>query len=198
MIRCLAITKGMSNMLDEKNEFFKDRPFGIDSEDTSSELAVSVLLKRFPTIGSLKELKTACKSQTSSSRVTLSWLSEEFPSFPVRMAYKKVPWVRDMWDGLYNRFKKTDLYSSWKEEEDNWKLLSEEEYLVKPMAVVFNWPKWKMCCMHNCESTRFGGVLLNSSYGKTSDVLKIVRVISGETFVIEPFDQFLGNVSWSK
>ena len=47
-------------------------------------------------------------------------------------------------------------------------------------------------------STRFGGVLLNSSYGKTSDVLKIVRVISGETFVIEPFDQFLGNVSWSK
>ena len=161
--------------------------------------SIRVLLKRFPSIGTLQQLKSLCKSQNTSSRVTLSWFSDEFPSFPVRMIYKKVPWVRDMWDGLYSRFKKTDLYSAWKEEEDSWKTQSSEDFLNKPMAIVFQWPKWKLCCMHNCESKKFGGSwysLAANQEGK--DTLRIVRSLSsGETYVIEPFDQFLDGINWS-
>lgn len=184
-------------MFDEKADFFKDRPFGIDSEEASSELAFKILLKRFPTAGHIKELKEICKAQTSQSRVTLSWFSEEFPGFPVKMFYKNVPWVRDMWDGLYSKFKKTDLYSSWKEEEDKFKGVHSDG---RPSVLVFNWPKWKTCCMHNCESERFGGSWYSVvSNDKSRESLKIVRSLAtGETFVIEPFDQFLESISWSK
>jgi len=185
-------------MFEERQEFFKDRPTGIDSETNSSESAVRVLLKRFPSIGTMPELKAAHKAQTSSNRVTLSWFSDEFQSFPVKMAYKKVPWVRDMWDGLYNRFKKTDLYFSWKEEESNWK--TADDYMTRPLAVVFLWPKWKLCCMHNCESKKFGGSWYSiTASSKSKDSLKIVRTLdNGESFVIEPFDQFLESINWSK
>lgn len=180
-------------MFDDRDSFFKDRPVGIDSESSSAEAAVKVLVNRFPSVGTMSELKSACKAQTSSARVTLAWFSEEFSGFPVRLVYKKVPWVRDMWDGLYKKFKKTDLYLSWKEEEANWK--SAPDFMTKPLVVVFNWPKWKLCCLHNCESSRFGGKLGSS----VSDSMKIVRTLSKEeSFVIEPFDQFLESVSWSK
>lgn len=183
----------------DKEEFFKDRPVGIDSDVSSSESAVRVFLKRFPSVGTVPQLKSICKSQ-GGSKVTLSWISDEFSSFPVRMVYKKVPWVRDMWDGLYSRFKKTDLYLSWKEEIDSWKVQSSDDFINKPMAIVFQWPKWKLCCMHNCESAKFGGSwysVASSSAGR--DTLKIVRALpTGETFVIEPFDQFLDNINWSR
>lgn len=183
-------------MVDEKSEFFSDRPFGIDSfEECSSEMAVSIFIKRFPEVGSIKELKSLCKSKTASQRVTLAWLSEEFSSFPVRMVYKKVPWVRDMWDGLYNKFKKTYLYSEWEEEENKCKLEGDTD---RPMVIAFSWPKWKTCCIHNCESAKYGGSLGSAISNKSKDVFKIIRSFSEETFVIEPFDQFLESISWSK
>ena len=185
-------------MFDDKQDFFKDRPVGIDSEVTSSESALKVLLKRFPSAGTMAELKSACKAQTSSSRVTLSWFHQEFPSFPVKLVYKKVPWIRDMWDGLYNRFKKSDLYCAWKEEESTWK--TSEDFMSKPMVLVFMWPKWKLCCIHNCESKKFGGSWYSVATGSDNrDTLKIVRSLGcGESFVIEPFDQFLDCINWSK
>ena len=186
-------------MFDDKEEFFRDRPVGIDSDVASSEAAFRVLMKRFPSIGSIQQLKSLCKSQTTSSKLSLAWFSDEFTTFPVRMNYKKVPWVRDMWDGLYSRFTKTDLYDAWKEELDDWKNLDGKEHLSKPMAIVFQWPKWKMCCMHNCESKRFGGSWYSASSNQDGkDSMKIVRSLgNGETYIIEPFDQFLETINWS-
>lgn len=179
-------------------DFFKDMPVGINVENTSAEAAIKVLLKRFPCIGSMGSLKAAHKATAGSTRVSLSWFSNEYGSFPVRMSYKKVPWVRDMWDGLYNGFKKTDLYSSWKEEDTLYRQKSDCVEPEKPMAIVFQWPKWKICCMHNCESKKFGGSWYSVAASKDEDCLKIYRSLKdGESFVIEPFEQLLSSITWS-
>jgi len=179
-------------------DFFKDAPIGINAENTSAEAPIKVLLNRFPCIGSMGSLKAAHKASTGNTRVSLSWFSNEYGSFPVRMSYKKVPWVRDMWDGLYNSFKKTDLYSSWKEEEALHRQKSDGGELEKPMVIVFQWPKWKLCCMHNCESKKFGGSWYSVAASKDEDCLKIYRSLKdGESFVIEPFEQLLSSITWS-
>ena len=179
-------------------DFFKDMPVGINAESTSAEAPIKMLLKRYPGLGTMSGLKSAHKASIGTTRVSLSWFSDEYGSFPVRMSYKKVPWVRDMWDGLYGGFKKTDLYASWKEEEELYKRKSENGNIDRPMAVVFQWPKWKLCCMHNCESKKFGGSWYSVAASNDEDCLKIYRSLKdGESFVIEPFEQLLNSITWS-
>ena len=161
-------------------DFFKDMPVGINAESTSAEAPIKMLLKRYPGLGTMSGLKSAHKASIGTTRVSLSWFSDEYGSFPVRMSYKKVPWVRDMWDGLYGGFKKTDLYASWKEEEELYKRKSENGNIDRPMAVVFQWPKWKLCCMHNCESKKFGGSWYSVAASNDEDCLKIYRSLKDE------------------
>lgn len=179
-------------------DFFKGMPVGINAENNSPEAPIKVLLNRYPFLGTMSALKAAHRSSLGTTRVSLSWFSDEYDSFPIRMAYRKVPWVRDMWDGLYNGFRKSELYTSWKEEEELYKRKSIDGDMDKPMAVVFQWPKWKLCCMHNCESKKFGGSWYSVAASKDEDCLKIYRSLKGgESFVIEPFEQLLDSITWS-
>lgn len=179
-------------------DFFKGMPVGINAENNSPEAPIKVLLNRYPFLGTMSALKAAHRSSLGTTRVSLSWFSDEYDSFPIRMAYRKVPWVRDMWDGLYNGFRKSELYTSWKEEEELYKRKSIDGDMNKPMAVVFQWPKWKLCCMHNCESKKFGGSWYSVAASKDEDCLKIYRSLKGgESFVIEPFEQLLDSITWS-
>jgi hypothetical protein len=179
-------------------EFFSRRPVGIDSEAVSVEAALRVLVNRFPSIGSFPQLKKLCKEQTGDTKVTLSWFYEEYPSFPVRVIYKNIPWIRDMWAGLHNGFKKTELYSAWKSNEETFKLNGTDDFLSKPTAIVFNWPSWKTCCIHNLESKQFGGSWYSVAAAKDDDCLKIYKSLkNGESFVIEPFEQLLDSITWS-
>ena len=179
-------------------DFFKGMPVGINAENNSPEAPIKVLLNRYPFLGTMSAIKAAHRSSLGTTRVSLSWFSDEYDSFPIRMAYRKVPWVRDMWDGLYNGFRKSELYTSWKEEEELYKRKSIDGDMDKPMAVVFQWPKWKLCCMHNCESKKFGGSWYSVAASKDEDCLKIYRSLKGgESFVIEPFEQLLYSITWS-
>lgn len=172
----------------DSEDFFSGRASGIDTDRSAVETALRLLIKRFPFAPSFPELKRICKAKTGEDKVTLAWFYEENPSFPVRVAYRSVPWVRDMWSGLYSGFTKTELYKAWKEEAD-----IESGDVSKPMALVFQWPKWKMCCMHNAYSGNF-----TDSFSGSSEGLRIHKVLkTGEAFVIEPFDQFLDSVTWS-
>ena len=178
------------------DEFLKGRPAGIDSESSSVELALRLIAKRFPSIGTVPDLKRRFKG-SGGSMVTLSWFYEEFPSFPIRVAYREVPWVRDMWAGLHSGFKRSELYSVWKEEAA---LAEKQGYNAegRPMAVVFNWPKWKMCCIHNAVSGAFGGSWYDVATANDKECIKIYKSLgNGESFVIEPFEQLLDAVTWS-
>lgn len=181
-----------------REEFFKDRVSGIDTEHSSVESALRQLVNKFPAAGTFPDLKRKCKAQTGSVKVTLEWFSEEHPNFPVHMIYKNIPWIRDMWAGLYTGFKKTELYQGWVEEENLLQLKGLKDAASKPMAVVFQWPKWKMCCMHNLDSKKFGGSWYSVATAKDDDCLKIYKSLkNGESFVIEPFEQLLDSITWT-
>ena len=179
------------------DEFFAGRPAGIDSDASSVESALRIIAKRFPSIGTVPDLKRRCKHKTDGGKVTLSWFYEEFPSFPVRVVYKNIPWVRDMWAGLHSGFKHSELYSAWEEEASLAKRAG-YDHEGKPMAIVFNWPKWKMCCMHNAVSEEFGGSWYNVATANDKECIKIYKSLgNGQSFVIEPFEQLLDSITWS-
>lgn len=169
------------------DDFFKGRPAGINSEASSVELALRLIAKRFPSIGTVSDLKRRFKG-SEGSKVTLSWFYEEFPSFPIRVSYREVPWVRDMWAGLESGFKRSELFSVWKKEVDI--ALKQGHYSDgKPMAVVFNWPKWKMCCIHN---------LVSEVPVDDKECIKIYKSLgNGQSFLIEPFEQLLSSITWA-
>lgn len=60
-----------------REEFFKDRVSGIDTEHSSVEAALRQLVNKFPAAGTFPDLKRKCKAQTGSVKVTLEWFSEE-------------------------------------------------------------------------------------------------------------------------
>lgn len=180
-----------------RDDFFKERPAGIDSEASSVESALRILVKRFPSVGSITDLRRLCKGKTGGDKATLSWFYEEFPSFPIRVMYREVPWVRDMWAGLQSGFKRSELYAAWTE---SMALANRQGHDLdgKPMAVVFNWPKWKMCCIHDAASGKFGGSWHDVAAANGKDCLRIYRSLeNGDSFVIEPFEQLLDMITWT-
>ena len=172
----------------DREDLFKNVHLGINSDKPSIERALRMVIKKFPDVGSFPHISSLCKRQTGKDRVTLSWFSEEFNSFPLNLTYQSIPWIRDMWSGLYGGFKKTDLYISWQKEKNSFETKSNHGMEWRPLCLVFEWPKWGICCMHNKE--------VDNSESK--DFIRIHRTLdNGEKFIIEPFGQLLDGISWS-
>lgn len=171
----------------EREDLFKNVPLGINSEKPSIERALRMVIKKFPNVGSFPAVSSLCKRQTGKDKVTLSWFSEEFSSFPLNLTYQSIPWVRDMWSGLSTGFKKTELYISWEKAKMGFEAQSDRGVAWRPLCLVFEWPKWGVCCMHDLE--------LGTPDG--SNCISIHKTLeSGERFTIEPFSQLLDNISW--
>ena len=172
----------------DPRDFFSARDNRAEARTVAAieEKVVKAVLKRFGLLGRLADLKRKCEAATGSPDISLAWFQLTYQSFPVWLGAANVPWVRDMWGELRDRFTKTTLFKAW---EGVSELMSDTD--DRPFGLVFTWPQFAECIIHN--NWRGGDIGFEKVPG-----LRIVTTLKslGEPIVIEPLSQFLQHLEW--
>lgn len=113
---------------------------------------------------------------------TLGWFCAAYPTFPFLVGYRKTPWQHEALEDLRKRFTKTPCYKGWLEIKE-----SQSSYDERPVACIFQWPGIGACVLREVAAVESPMVGEFSLYIGNRDV----------TFLIEPFDSFLGRVEWT-
>lgn len=173
---------------DIRKQFFQGA--ARDREDTgpaaTEEKVVKAILKRAGALPRLDAIKESCLDRTGNARISLQWFQLEYPSFPVWLGARSVPWVRDLWGDLRDRFTKTDLFKGWEAVGE-----SQPPGDDRPVGLVFTWPQFAECVLHN--HWRGGDIGAERVPG-----LRILITLKslGEPLVIEPLAQYLDTLGW--
>lgn len=173
---------------DARKQFFQMQ--ARDREDTGpaavEEKVVKAILKRAGVLPRLADIKEACEARTGSPRISLQWFQLEYPSFPVWLGARSVPWVRDLWGDLRDRFTKTELFKGWEAVGE-----SQPPGDDRPVGLVFTWPQFAECVLHN----HWRGGDLGAE--KVPGVRILITLKSlGEPLVVEPLAQYLEYLAW--
>lgn len=170
----------------DREQFFQGRPADDGGPAAVEEKVVKAVLRKFGIIEKLGSIKDQAKQATGHARISLDWFQIAYPSFPLWMGAKTVPWVRDLWGDLRDRFTRTKLFEAWE-------AVSEHQPPGDGRAVglVFTWPAFGECILH---SHFRGGDL---GFEKVPGLRIVVSMKSLETpLTIEPFAQFLEYLDW--
>jgi len=171
----------------DPRQFFQGRP----DEDTGpaavEEKIVKAILRKFGLMQKLELIKGQAKQETGHAKISLDWFQLAHPGFPLWLGAKTVPWVRDLWGDLRDRFTKTKLYQAYETVCD-----LQPPGDGRPVGLVFTWPAFGECILH---SHFRGGDL---GFEKVPGLRIVVSMKSIETpLTIEPFAQFLEYLDWS-
>jgi len=168
------------------NEFFNVRDTDDSHSFVSEDKVVKDILKSANAISNYKNLLAECKEQADYDvdGISLLWFVNRFPSFPIWLGIRRVEFQRDTFGTMHKRFTKTPCFQAWEEIKDT---LPEQD--GRSPGCVFTWPQFGVCCIHQ----------YSPSYLASSDGFWIVKKLPSfeERFIIEPFNQLLGTISWN-
>lgn len=123
-------------------------------------------------------LKSRCQEVTGSYNLNWDWFNDEFPTFPVRLMVRSIPYVHTVTLlDLFQRFSKTPIYKGYCDAID---LYGESD--AKADGLVFNWPGVGSMCFHTFR------VDFDTSESRFS------RRIGEKTFVLEKLGSLLDSV----
>jgi hypothetical protein len=145
------------------------------------ERIVKKILVRGGLDGEIGKLCMRAKEKTGKARLTFEWFYEEYPSFPVYLSMRKVPFVYQVTPkDLFNKFCSTPMFKIWEEFRD------EAPVRDRPVALVFDWPavKGTQMVIHNWERPQEwfdGNLRLIRSIG-TGRKLQLITIEQFEPF----------------
>lgn len=177
----------MSNATPDARQFFGGRPDRTDDGPAAvEEKVVKAILKRVGRMNKLDDVKEDCGLTTGSRRISLQWFQLTYPDFPVWLGARTVPWVRDLWGDLRERFTRTELFRGWEAVGE-----SQPAGDDRPVGLVFTWPQFAECVLHSYW--RGGDIGFDRVSG-----LRIVITMKSlpAPLVIEPLAQFLDYLTW--
>lgn len=129
-----------------------------------------------------KELAMRAKEKTGKARLSFELFYEEYPTFPVYLAIRKLPFVHKiMTKDLFNKFCSTIMFKEWQ-----W-FVDEAPVVTKPIGLVFDWPgiKGTQMVLHNMQCTQEW----------FDNNLRLVRAIGSgkniQLITVEQFDPFI-------
>lgn len=170
----------------DREQFFKGRPVEDTGPAAVEEKVVKSILRKFGLTQRLETIKSRAREETGHAKISLDWFQLAYPSFPLWLGAKTIPWVRDLWGDLRDRFTRTKLY-------EGWQSVAELQPPGDDRAVglVFTWPAFGECILH---SHFRGGDL---GFEKVPGLRIVVSMKSLETpLTVEPFAQFLEYLEW--
>lgn len=104
-------------------------------------------------VGLEKEVGKLCmpvKEKTGRGRLTFEWFYEAYPSFPIYLGMRKIPFAFQVSaKDLFNKFHTTPMYNEWMN------FCDEAPAEDKPLGIVFDWPgiKGTQMIIHNDQNT---------------------------------------------
>jgi hypothetical protein len=159
---------------------FFDRETG-QSNFVSDEKVIKAILKQASASDMFKALTVEAKQSTEARALSLPFFLNRYPSFPIWLGIRSVPWQRDVFGSLYKRFTAIPCYVAWESVEE-----TKHEDDGRPVGCVFTWPGFGVCCIHQYTPS-----ILNDKEG-----FWISRTIKKGRFIIEPLSQLLATIDW--
>jgi hypothetical protein len=129
-------------------------------------------------------LRTKCEEATGLRRLLFTWFHNAFPSFPVWLVFRKVPYLHTLkMEDFLHRFGKTQVFDGWVDARaavpDWW--LDEQ----RPIGLVFEY-------LHGMGAA----IMTDCERPMSSDTTRIVKSFRGKPYYFEALDNFLEGLGW--
>ena len=168
--------------LDDDN--FDLEAWKAQKQESYEETILKKIMKRFDIQSRIADLKRRCHEVTGVYSLNLDWFFDEYPSFPVRLITRSIPYVHQITVvDFFKGFKKTRLFADFEDAILTFGIDLEE----KPIAMIFNWPGLGSMAFHNYK--------VNWDTTDTR-LIKLCKFMSpNQTFVLETLGAFLDCVA---
>lgn len=154
------------------------------------ETCMNKLLAKFALSAASGRLKSACRTATGQYKLTFEWFEQEYPSFPVRIHFRKMPFTHKInFSDLFKRMTKLPFVEDFME-------LSDSQDDGRPTALVFSWAAMKDAELREGVGTT---VIHNMAGGidiRGTTINRRILTDPPQTLVVMPYADFLDGLKW--
>lgn len=172
----------MNSIDDEDFDTFDRASYLKEKEENYEERIATMLLRRFDLNHKMQDLRKQCEERTGDDRLSLTWFYENYPTFPVLLAARRLAGIHQLSvDELFRCFTKTKIFRSYLE----W-FEEQEPGFSGCVGVAFNWPGLGTMVMHDYAS---------SNILESEDALFVRMLSNGRVCTLERWRSFIKKMS---